>query len=467
MFNANYEIFKGMVTGKNIAVLGLGVSNIPAIEFLFSHGAVITACDRNTLDKFDEKTAEVLKRCCTSLRLGENYLDNLEDFDLIIKSPGINPSHPGIRNAFKAGVTVTSEMEIFMSLCPCKTIGITGSDGKTTTTSLIYEILKADGINCHVGGNIGTPLIDRLEYINEDDYVVLELSSFQLMLMKQSTDISVITNISPNHLDYHTDMNEYIEAKANIFKYQNDKGKVVVNADNSVTAGFAGLEKGELVYFTRQKECKGAYVKDEKIYYNDDYIMDVADIRLNGLHNLENYLAATAAVYGIVDKETIRKVARSFKGVPHRMEHVRTVSGIEFYNDSIGSSPTRTIAGIKAHKGRIVLIAGGYDKKLPFDELGEVINERVSALVLCGATSDKIEEAVRKTEKPGSKQISIMKTSDFETAVKGAFAIAKSVASDSIEPVSVILSPACASFDMFKNFEVRGNKFKEIVNTIE
>lgn len=466
MFNANYEMFKGMVSGKKVAVLGLGVSNLPAIEFLSKHGAIITACDKNSIDKFDEDTLDLLNQCTSSLRLGENYLENLSEFDVILKSPGINPSLPEIKKAANDGVIITSEMEIFMSLCPCKIIGITGSDGKTTTTTLIYEILRADGKNCHVGGNIGSPLLSRLEYINEDDYVVLELSSFQLMMMKQSPDIAVITNISPNHLDYHSDMREYTEAKANIFKYQNSESKLVINADNVVTAGFAGRQMGELVYFTRKGVRHGAYVKDEKIYYDDDYIMDVSDIRLNGLHNLENYLAAVAALNGLVDRETIVDVARSFRGVPHRMEYVRTVSDVEFYNDSIGSSPTRTIAGLEAHKGKIVLIAGGYDKKLSFDELGRIIKRRVSALVLCGATSDKIEESVLKFYKSNEKPISMLKTQNFETAVKGAFAIAKAIASDSNETVSVILSPACASFDMFKNFEVRGNKFKEIVNTL-
>lgn len=466
MFNANYEIFKGMVSGKKIAVLGLGVSNIPAVEFLYKHGAVITACDKNTADKFDEKTINLLRTCCNSLKLGENYLANLTDYDLILKSPGINPANEEIKKAREAGVVITSEMEIFMSLCPCRIIGVTGSDGKTTTTTLIYEMLKSDGKNCHVGGNIGTPLIDRLEYINDDDYVVLELSSFQLMLMKQSPDISVITNISPNHLDYHADMTEYTEAKANIFKYQTADSKLVINADNAVTAGFAGRQHGELVHFSRKGVCSGSYVSDGKIYYDDEYIMDVCDIRLNGDHNVENYLAAIAAVHGLVDRETILHVARNFKGVAHRMEYVRTVSDIDFYNDSIGSSPTRTIAGLEAHKGRIVLIAGGYDKKLPFDELGKVIKKRVSALVLCGATADKIEEAVLKTYKSTEKPMNMLKTESFDTAVKGAFAIARSVSADTGEPVSVILSPACASFDMFKNFEVRGNKYKEIVNSL-
>ncbi len=466
MINPNYEVFKGMIAGKKVAVLGLGVSNLPAIEFLHKHGAVITGCDKNTEDSFDKDTFSFLLSKCTKLQLGENYLENLCDYDILLKSPGIRPFLPEIEKARENGVVITSEMEIFMSLCPCKIIGITGSDGKTTTTTLIYEILKQDGKNCHVGGNIGSPLINKLDYINEDDYVVLELSSFQLQVMGVNPDISVITNISPNHLDYHRSMEEYIEAKANIFKHQGEESKLVINADNAITASFAGRQKGELVYFTRKGVRHGAYVNDGRIFYDDEDIMGVNDIRIRGVHNLENYLAAICAVHGIVDKESIVTVARNFGGVAHRMEYVRTLSGVEFYNDSIGSSPTRTIAGLVAHEGKIVLIAGGYDKHLSFDELGEVIKNRVSSLVLCGATSDLIEKSVLKAYDDGEKVLNILKMPSFEGAIKGAFALAKALKTNDNEKISVILSPACASFDMFKNFEVRGNKFKEIVNNL-
>lgn len=466
MFNANYEVFKGMIAGKKVAVLGLGISNLPAIEFLHKHGAVITGCDRNMREKFDEKTFDFLQTHCNSLRLGDDYLETLTDFDILVKSPGIRPHLPQIQAARDAGVLITSEMEIFMSLCPCRIIGVTGSDGKTTTTTLIYEMLKQDGKNVHVGGNIGSPLINKLDYINEDDFVVLELSSFQLQIIGISPDIAVITNISPNHLDYHKSMEEYTEAKANIFKYQNEHGKLVINADNVITAGFAGRQKGELVYFTRKGVRHGAYVNGGRIFYDSEDIMSVSDIRLRGVHNLENYLAAVAALHGIVDRESMVAVARNFAGVAHRMEYVRTVSGVEFYNDSIGSSPTRTMAGLAAHDGKIVLIAGGYDKKLSFDELGKAIKDRVSALVLCGATADLIAKSVLKAYPNGEKPLNMLKMSDFEGAIKGAFALAKALDNGDGERISVILSPACASFDMFKNFEVRGNKFKEIVNSL-
>ena len=467
MYNANYEMFKGMIAGKKVAVLGLGISNIPAIKFLHKHGAIITGCDKNAECNFSEQVMNTLTSCCEKLNLGDGYLDNLTEFDIILKSPGIKPHLPQIQEAIKSGVTVTSEMEIFMSLCPCKIIGVTGSDGKTTTTTLIYEMLKQDGKTCHVGGNIGTPLLDQIDFISDTDYVVLELSSFQLQLMGISPDIAVITNITPNHLDYHKDMEEYTEAKANIFKFQNKKSKLVINADNGVTASFAGRQKGELVYFSRKSEKYGAYLHENKLCYNGDVVMTCEDIKIRGTHNVENYLAAIAAVYDIVDRESMLYVARNFGGVEHRMEFVRELNGIEFYNDSIGSSPTRTIAGLRAHDGKIVLIAGGYDKKLSFDELGKVVKQTVSALVLCGATSDSIEKSVKAAYTSDEKVINILKTTSFEQAIKGAYALAKALKITGKEKVSVILSPACASFDMFKNFEVRGNTFKDIVNTLE
>ena len=466
MYNTNYEMFKGMVAGKKVAVLGLGVSNLPAIEFLHNHGAKVVGCDKNYRDNFDDKTYEYLTKYCEALKLGDNYLDNLTEFDILLKSPGIRPSLPQIQEAKDAGVIITSEMEIFMSLCPCKMIGVTGSDGKTTTTTLIYEMLKAEGKRCHVGGNIGTPLLAKLDSMEEDDFVVLELSSFQLQVIGISPDISVITNISPNHLDYHKDMDEYTEAKANIFRFHNSDSKLVINADNAVTASFAGQQKGDVVMFSRQGECAGAYLRNNVLCCGGVEYVKATDIKIRGVHNVENYLAAIAALHGIVSRETVETVAKNFGGVAHRMEYVRTVSGVDFYNDSIGSSPTRTIAGLEAHDGNIVLIAGGYDKKLSFDELGKVINQRVSALVLCGATSDAIEKAVSAAKPAGAKDISILKTTNFQDAVKGAYAIAKGLLRSGCDNISVILSPACASFDMFKNFEVRGNTFKDIVNTL-
>ena len=465
MFNPNYEMFKSMIMGKRVAVLGLGISNIPAIEFLAGKGALIIGCDKKNKDKFDESVLKTISKNTIELHLGEDYLDYLDSADIILKSPGIKVSEPQIQKAIADGKTVTSEIEVFMSLCPCKVIGVTGSDGKTTTTTLIYEMLKKEGYRTHVGGNIGKPLLSQLENIYEEDIVVLELSSFQLQTMHLSPEISVVTNISPNHLDYHVDMNEYIEAKANIFNFHKEGCKLVVNADCEITNNFKNSYKYKSDSFSRITQTEGAYVKDGYIYYHGAKILDISRIKIKGWHNVENYMAAICALDGLVSEDTINHVAFNFGGVEHRMEFVRNLDGVDFYNDSIGSSPTRTIAGLSAQPpGDIVLIAGGYDKNLAFGTLADKIVERVSVLVLMGATADKIENEVKNAQ-IGKRNVPIVRADSMEKSVKSAFAMAKGLYKGEAN-VSVILSPACASFDMYKNFEERGNDFKSIVNSL-
>lgn len=465
MFNASIEVFKRTMIGKKVAVVGLGVSNIPAIEFLDSCGAVITACDKTPEEKLSSEAKEVIEKCCDKSYLGDDYLDHFDGHDIILRSPGISPLLPCFKEAAEKGIVITSEMEIFMSLCPCKMIGVTGSDGKTTTTTLIGRILERSGKKCYIGGNIGTPLLNKVENMKESDFVVLELSSFQLMDMSVSPDIAVITNITPNHLDYHRDMTEYVGAKAMIFKNQTKDGKLIINRDNTATAAFYGKQNGKVEYFSRRYVGEGAYVYDGWLYYNDEKIVKTNEIRIKGSHNVENYLAAIAATREFVEAEDIVHTAVNFGGVEHRMEFVREVDKISFYNDSIGSSPTRTIAGLVAHEGDIVLIAGGYDKNLDYTELGNVIKDRVQALVLVGQTSDKIYRAV--VDAFGKRDLlPIKKVRDFEEAVLTAFEIAKFIKRRRTN-CSVILSPASASFDMFKNFMVRGDKFKEIVHDLK
>lgn len=465
MFNPNYEMFKSMILGKRVAVLGLGISNIPAIEFLSERGALIIGCDKKPAEKFDKNAFEIMKKSCIKMHLGDDYLDHLDDADIIIKSPGIKVSEPQIQKAISDGKTVTSEIEIFMSLCPCKVIGVTGSDGKTTTTTLIYEMLRHEGYRTHVGGNIGKPLLSQLENICEEDMVVLELSSFQLQTMRLSPDISVVTNISPNHLDYHVDMAEYIDAKANIFKFHNENSKLVVNEDCEITNNFKNSYKYKTDSFSRKTQTEGAYVNDGYIFYRGRKILDTARIKIGGWHNVENYMAAICALDGFISDSTINHVAFNFGGVEHRMEFVRNLDGVDFYNDSIGSSPTRTIAGLSAQPpGDIVLIAGGYDKNLAFGTLADKIVERVGVLVLMGATADKIENEVKNAQ-IGKRNVPIVRAENMDNAVKSSFAMARGLCRGE-NKVSVILSPACASFDMYKNFEERGNDFKQIVNSL-
>lgn len=458
MTNPKFEFFKSTIAGKKVAVLGLGVSNMPLIKMLSSLGAFVTGCDKKEEKDFDKNSLDILKAYTKKLYLGDEYLDHLSEQDMIFKTPGIHPDILELKKARDEGVLVTSEMEVFFSVCPCKIIAVTGSDGKTTTTTLISEILKRNGKNVYIGGNIGTPLLDKAPDMKSEDICVVELSSFQLQTMDKSADIAVITNIAPNHLDYHKDMDEYINSKKNIFLNQTKSDKLIINMENDITNSFDKEASGNVVKFSlHNKVTDGAYVVDNKIYYGNEFIMNTSDIRIPGIHNVDNFLAAICATKDIVSNDDIIYVAKHFGGVKHRLEFVRELNGVKFYNDSIASSPTRTTAGLKSFDQKVILIAGGYDKKIPFDGFGEIIREKVKTLILVGATSDKIHKEVQDTfKKYGENTIPVVRADTFEYAIKSA----KSVAENGD---IVLLSPACASFDMFKNFEVRGDKFKDIV----
>ncbi|MBQ8830127.1 MAG: UDP-N-acetylmuramoyl-L-alanine--D-glutamate ligase [Oscillospiraceae bacterium] len=446
------------VKDKRITVIGIGVSNIPLIKKLAENGCSVTACDRRA--KSDIAVSQELENMGVKLSLGERYLDGIEA-DIIFRTPGIRHDLPQIAKAVSGGAELTSEMEVFFKVCPCEIIGITGSDGKTTTTTLISELLKAEGKTVHIGGNIGTPLLCSADDMDKDDIAVVELSSFQLMTMKQGSNTAVVTNLSPNHLDVHRDMEEYVEAKRNICS---GNSLTVLNLDNEITAGFAGISSGKIRYFSMKQPVEnGVFCEDEKIYAVRSgvkkYVLDTADIRIPGRHNIENYMAAYAAVMDHVSAETLKKVAREFGGVAHRIEFVRELDGVKYYNDSIASSPSRTIAGLKSFDKKLVLIAGGKDKGVPFDELGREIVKRVKKLVVTGYTKEKIHDAVvNAPEYNGKPEIHVIE--DFKEAVLRARAIAE-------EGDIVILSPACTSFDKFKNFEERGNTFKKIVLEME
>ena len=449
--------YKQFVCGKRVCAIGIGVSNVPLIEFLISCGANVTACDKKAKSDLGE-IATKLESLGVTLICGEDYLDNL-DYEIIFKTPGMRPDVKALNDARERGSIVTSEMELFFELCPCKIIAVTGSDGKTTTTTLIYETLKKAGYTCHLGGNIGRPLIGDIEKITANDMAVLELSSFQLYTMRKSPDVAVITNLAPNHLDWHTDLNEYLEAKKNIFKFQSKENTLVINHDNDVTDPLDKESAAGVRKFSRVGTVEnGVMLMGNDIVYvsggKTEKIMEKTDIRLPGEHNVENYMAMAAAVKDFVKPETIKEVALNFGGVPHRIEFVREVGGVKFYNDSIASSPSRTTAALNSFDEKIILIAGGYDKKIPFDDLGKLICEKVKNLVLVGHTADKIKTAV---DAAGGVPTAVC--TDFKEAVLTAYKTAK-------EDDIVVLSPACASFDLFKNFEERGNLFKQIVNEI-
>ena len=448
-----FERYFNSLQGKKIAVLGLGVSNRPLVRLLLEFGCDVTGCDKTPREKLDEEVLLLEREGCR-LRVGEGYLDGVEA-DVVFRTPGMHPGNPAIEALRRRGAEITSEMEVFFELAPCFIVAVTGSDGKTTTTTLIAEMLKAEGKTVWLGGNIGTPLLPLCRQMKPDDYAVVELSSFQLMDMKRSPQRAVVTNLAPNHLDVHRDMEEYVQAKKNIFRFQNPGDLLVLNADNAITASFTG--RGETHFFSRKDRTNCVWEENGVIYRRGEKVLASEEILIPGTHNVENYMAAIAAVDGLVRDETIRQVARNFGGVEHRIELVRVKDGVKFYNDSIASSPSRTIAGLRSFTQKVILIAGGYDKHIPYDVLGPEICAHVSKLFLCGATAGKISSAVEQAE--GTEKPEITDCGDFENAVRTAAAAAKG-------GDIVLMSPASASFDQFKNFMVRGECFKRIVKEL-
>ena len=443
-----FERYFTSINHKKIAVLGLGVSNRPLVRLLLEFGCEVTGCDRTPREKVDAEVLE-LERLGCKLSLGDTYLENVEA-EILFRTPGMHPGHPAIRALADKGAQVTSEMEVFFEVCPCPIIAVTGSDGKTTTTTLVSEMLKAEGKKVWLGGNIGTPLLPLVRQMKETDIAVVELSSFQLMDMTRSPGRAVVTNLSPNHLDVHKDMEEYVEAKKNIFRFQKESDLLVLNADNAITAAFTG--NGITKTFSRLG-TGNVCLRDGIICRDGLDVLDTKDILLPGVHNVENYMAAIAVVDGLVSDDTVRHVAKTFGGVEHRIELVRIKDGVRFYNDSIASSPSRTIAGLRSFPEKVILIAGGYDKHIPYDVLGPEVCVHVKKLFLCGATAPQIRAAVENCagEKP-----EMTDCGDFESAVRAAAAAAES-------GDVVLMSPASASFDQFKNFMVRGECFKKII----
>ena len=463
MENLKLDAFERNVKGKRVAIIGLGVSNIPLIDYLYNLQAKVTVFDQRDKEKLEEDIVRKTENYGFELVTGKNALHFLRGYNIIFRSPSCLPTTLQLVSEQKRGAIVTSEIEMLMNTCPCKIIGVTGSDGKTTTTTLIYEILKKGGYNCHLGGNIGIPLFTKVRDFKEDDIVVLELSSFQLMGMEISPDISVITNISPNHLDKHSSYEEYIEAKKNIFNFQDSTGKVVLNYDNEITRSFKNEAEGKVVFFSsKEKLDDGVIYDDGMIKECEDgvrkHLINVKDIHLRGVHNYENICAAIAATSGLVSQETQGEAIKEFKGVEHRLEFVREINGVKWYNDSIGTSPTRTIAGLNSFDEKIVLIAGGYDKNLDYAPLARPILDKVSKLILMGKTAPKIYDAVVNELDP-DEVFPIYRAKNVEQSVELAYKFA--------EPGEIVLfSPASASFDMFKNFAERGEKFKELVNNL-
>ena len=449
--------------GKSVAVIGMGVSNTPLIRMLLRAGVKVTVCDKAAREQIAER-ADELESLGAKFQLGPDYLEKLSRFDVIFRTPGLSPNHPSVKEAVEKGSVLTSEMELFFRLCPCKIIAVTGSDGKTTTTTLISEFLKEAGYTVYVGGNIGRPLLPDVSDMVPEDMVVVELSSFQLMTMEQSPNVAVFTNLSPNHLDYHHTMEEYTRAKKNIYLHQSKNDRAVFNYDNDITRQLAQEAPGKVMLFSRKSALEeGVYLRDNTIWLTNDMgsreVLPLADIVIPGVHNIENYMAAIAAVDGLVPDKCVRAVAKRFTGVEHRIELVRELDGVKYYNDSIGTSPTRTMACLASFDQKLIIIAGGYDKGVPFTQLGAEMVKKVKRLVLCGATATAIRKAVEEAPGFADSGMELVETKTLDEAVQAARAGA-------VPGDVVVLSPACAAFDQFKNFMERGKYFKQLVNAL-
>ena len=456
----NLQQFFEFIHGKTVTFCGIGRSHLPLIQLFQKKGALVSARDKRSLEELGDN-GKLLQSLGVRLVLGEDYLQDLNE-EIIFRTPGMKYHLPQLEAARKAGSAVTSEMEVFFELCPCKIYAVTGSDGKTTTTSIIAEFLKAQGKTVHLGGNIGKPLLPEIESIRPEDCAVVELSSFQLISMGESPDVAVVTNLSPNHLDVHKDMQEYIDAKKNIFRHQNAFSRTVLGAGNEITASFAPKVRGDCWMFRRGGPVdRGVWCDEESIYVGKEKLMPISQIKIPGWHNVENYMAAIAAVWGDVDPEVIRQVAATFNGVEHRAELVRELRGVKYYNDSIATSPTRVISGmLSLFPQKILMIAGGYDKHIPFEPLGPVVCDKVKTLILLGATAQKIQDAVQSAENYKEGAPEILRVETMEQAVAAAAAHA--------QPGDIVsLSPASAAFDLYPNFEVRGKHYKELVNGLE
>jgi UDP-N-acetylmuramoylalanine--D-glutamate ligase len=447
---------------KKIAIIGAGVSHKDLIIKLCAAGFDVTVCDKkDNINDFVE-----FEKLGAKLSLGENYLDALQNADVIFRTPGMYFNHPALTAARKIGKTVTSELEVFFKENKAQTFAVTGSDGKTTTTNLIANILKEINKTVHLGGNLGKALLPMVDEIKPNEFVAVELSSFQLMSMRNAFDTSVITNITPNHLDVHKTMTEYIECKKNIFLHQDAFSRTVLSADNEIVNCFSDQIRGKLIKFSIKEKPSpfGAYLREDGVlcYNNNGEITEYLhkdEIKIRGMHNVENFLAAIAATFDFVTPEDVISVAKTFGGVPHRIEFVREIDGVKYYNDSIATSPTRVIAGLRAFDKKVIIIAGGYDKNIPYEPLGEPVNKYVKCLVTLGATAEKIENAVKNHTDYNEEKIKIIRVENLEEAVNAA-------RKEAVTGDVISLSPASASFDLYRNFEERGEHFKSIVNAL-
>lgn len=462
--NDKLEEFNEYIKFRKVAIIGLGVSNLPLLDYMYEKKARVTVFDERNIESISKEVMDKITSYGFEFNLGKNCLEKLKGFDIIFRSPSCLPTRTQLQQEENRGAIITTEIEMVMKICPCKIIGVTGSDGKTTTTSLIYSILQKAGYHAFLGGNIGTPLFTQLSEMTPEDIVILELSSFQLMEMEVSPHIAVITNITPNHLNIHKDYDEYIEAKKNIFKHQKEDDILILNYDNEITRNCANEANGKVIFFSSKEKLDNGFIIDNKVIKECEdrirkHIFNGEDAILRGEHNLENIATAISATKTLVSIEDAIEAVKEFKPVEHRIELVKEIDQVKWYNDSASSSPTRTLSGLNAFDEEIILIAGGYDKNLDYEPLAKPIVEKVKTLLLIGQTSGKIFDVVKKELENQEKDLNIYMCENLEQTVN--------LAKKNAKPGNVVLfSPASASFDMFKNFADRGNQFKKLVNNI-
>ena len=478
--NPKLAEYKAFLKGKTASVIGVGISNIPLIDFLLENGVTVTARDKKDREKLianPRLDMQRLEKAGVRFITGENYLSDIKE-QIVFKSPGVRFDKPEILEAYRNGSLITSEMEAFLSLCPAKIIAVTGSNGKTTSTTLVSEMLKNAGHTVWLGGNIGKPLLPDIEKIEPGHFAVLELSSFQLHTVNrfenkglpfahiEFPDVGVLTNISPNHLDWHTDMEEYAVAKRAIFTHMKPHGVFVTNrVSDDYVRRFAAEAENE-GYTVRTFSAHDGSTPHGGCVQNGNFTIDgkelfpLSEIRVPGLHNVENFMAAALAVWDYVTPDAILKTARTFTGVAHRLELVAEKDGVRFYNSSIDSSPSRTEAALscfgREYDGRINLILGGYDKHIPFDSLAAPVCDHRCRAFITGATGDAIYKALSESAFYDPAKVMLVRCADFDAAVRAACAAA-------LPDDVVLLSPACASFDEFGNFEERGERFRRLV----
>ena len=458
-------------SGKKVIVIGAARQGTALSRYLASKGAQVILTDMHSLDELPANLPD-LEKLGIQLRLGGHPLELLEGADLICVSGGVPLTIPFIQAALQRGIPLSNDSQIFLEACPAQVIGITGSSGKTTTTALVglmaqkYFEMKQNGHRAWVGGNIGNPLIEQVDQIDEDDLVVLELSSFQLELMTRSPQIAAILNITPNHLDRHGSMQAYIAAKSRILRFQHPGDVAILNRDDPRSWSLAENLKSDLISFGFQKpdsKQNGTYIYKDAIWLQlgreSLKMLPLEWIQLPGRHNIANVLAACAiATAASLALPAIQTAIEEFTGIPHRLEFIRNINGADWYNDSIATAPERTMAAIEAFEGPLVLLLGGRDKNLPWDDLSQLIHQRVRAVVLFGEAAGLIERALGAVKKGETLQV-ISRCNTLEEAVQAAAKLAQ-------PGDTVLLSPGCTSFDAFKDFEERGEYFRKLVNAI-